>query len=54
MIKLIRWMLGLCNHTWEEYGIPVEVYSNADSKMPVRVEQTFMCKKCATTKQVKV
>jgi hypothetical protein len=53
MIRIIKRLLGLCNHEWEDiYHKKVKAYID-DSDKPCYVELVFIfrCKKCGTLKK---
>tara|TARA_R110000851_G_C12813884_1_gene538786 strand:- start:264 stop:434 length:171 start_codon:yes stop_codon:yes gene_type:complete len=50
LVKLIEsW--SRCEHDWEDYG-KTKTFDEYGSTYPVKVEQTFICKKCKESKTI--
>ena len=51
---LVKWVESWsyrCNHDWEDYG-KTKTFDEWGSKHPIKIEQTFICKKCKDSKTV--
>ena len=51
MVEFIKRLF--CNHEYEDITGEVKVFAHEDDKYPIRIERTFVCRKCLKKKKIK-